>query len=724
MPRELMGHRGFTSDSLTAVPSAVLNDLATLNASSRASDEHLDQFHIGSVSGRPGTMGLASALLTEFSESNKKIFSDSVTCVLREIGLNQLAEIVEKGSGHIVLAGGIKAKLNFSEKTYDLKDKYILHDDIRKACSKVFQRNNQDIKWVEVKGSIELGEEARQKIALSKRASGVGDLKLSSSLRYRRLELYESPCGMLEKGTTLYNTLQIPITANLANQMPIGSEFEVICEGHALLKPELEASLGVYQTSLTNTSLDSSMTFFNDMEGDVSILVQKLPHANQVLVKIARVDGLSSSAEVKFSVKTKTSPQALIWFRGLLSSFIDKLRWFDWIKSIFDYQASVKLEDSVKESRHEVKRYAFDLSKPCAQMAYNEIFSQFSTKKADELVDQKEIGIRSQGGGEVGSSHEYYGDAKIGETQFWLHQSLQNEREAKLMNNPDEMLLFRESKFSKKYFNWFSGEKTINWESVVLKDKAMKKSQSYYHLTFKNNDRITKQQEINAFLNFSKTLGVDIADPKFRKHVDVENLSHIFANRDDTMTSVDIYFTDRGIQKIKKATRNQLMSAYLKAQMQMELISKPIPFLQKNKNQDSYQLMKKYADFKNKGFLSQWWYRHEMKQLEDRYLDLTGQKLAKDFSVFNEAQKFAQKIMSLNKQDSQNQDEKLFSLLGRFMGFDYMKTIAAMSLIAGEEETFIHGLSMSAGGVSLCCKDEGEIIHPEREVTAALASLA
>ena len=563
-----------------------------------------------------------------------------------------------------------------------------------------------------------------------------GEVKLSSFLRYRRLELYESPCGVIEKGTTFYNALQVPVTAGLANKMPVGSEFEITCEGHAILNPKLSASLDLYQTSLADLSLDSSMTILNDMEGDISILVQKLPRAHQVLVKIARVDGFSSSAQAKFSTKSKTNPQVLEQIKNVLAAWIDKifgkLRWFDWIASAFDYRVSANLENAAKESSHEVKRYVFDLSNPYAQVAYNDIFSKFSTKKADELVLKKEKGVRSQSGGEVENSHEYYGDVKIGDTKIWLYQSLQNEREGKLLHHPEELLLFRESKFSKKYFNWFAGEKTINWEAVVLQDQALGKKQNYYHLTFKNHDRITGKQEITDFLNFSKALGINIVDPEFREHVDVENLSHVFTNRDDTNTAVDIYFTDKGIHKIKEATRNQLLSAYLRTQVEMDSALKQMPFLKKDEKEalsisehlNSYLLMQRYHALKSKGFFTRWWHRHEMRQLEKSYLDKTGQQLNEDFKVFNEAEKFAQKMMSLNKQFDQNHDEKLFSVIGNLMGFNYMKTIAAMSFIAGEAETLIHGLSMSAGGVSLCGKDEGEIIHPEREVITALASLA
>ena len=131
-------------------------------------------------------------------------------------------------------------------------------------------------------------------------------------------------------------------------------------------------------------------------------------------------------------------------------------------------------------------------------------------------------------------------------------------------------------------------------------------------------------------------------------------------------------------------------------------------------SRNSFQMLERYISLTDKQIWSRWWNQEEIQNLEDKYKERCSRSLAEDAKNYQEAFAFS----------DQKDLPKFFSQLGRSKGFDFTKTIAAMAYVAGAENTILHDLSLSAGGLSLRHSDEGEIIHPEEEVARALAGLA
>lgn len=673
-------------------------------------------------------------VLQHFNKPSQRFILGGIAQVFSEMGWRKAAEILEKGSGVVSLPYGVKAKLNLSEKEFSLSDKYIQQDKVRKIANIALKQNQQNSIWVETNAVIDFSNSSKQNLVIDESIKVGAKEKFINTWRYRRLEPVEVTSGFLEKGLAAYRSLIIPLSAVLAKDLPVGSEFELTCSGRGAVNPEISTTHNVSSNGSVNLSLKSEFGLTGDIEANSTILVQKLPNPNQVLVKISTAKESSSSIYLRFTAAITSKFGSYLPFKKI---YLAVAKFFSWcgypllMQDFSSYNGSVATESKASEDNKTVIRYVFDLSCSDANAAYDDIFRLFSTRRADELANNSRSGVRSQGSLEQKQSIEYNYQAVAGETPVLLSADISDSRSGFFFSGIKKNIVFRQEQFSKKYLNWFYGSKKISWDSVVLQDESSNKKEHYYHLFFSNQDRSTYREEIESFFNFSNALGINLfKNNQFSKDELVKSLE-ILGQRQDTKTAVDLFFTDKGIQNIQKSSIKKLEAAYLVALQKLRDIPNSSPFFKNanrvligNKEQSrSYIMVARYLTLMQKGFWNKWWYYDEIHDLEDKYLTLYAGQIAEDAAALKEAVLFAER-MSLLKNDKESRElDKFFAHLGKSQGFDFTKTISAMVLLAEEKETLIHDLSLIAGGLSLRHLDEGEIIHPEHEILEELAGL-
>jgi hypothetical protein len=94
--------------------------------------------------------------------------------------------------------------------------------------------------------------------------------------------------------------------------------------------------------------------------------------------------------------------------------------------------------------------------------------------------------------------------------------------------------------------------------------------------------------------------------------------------------------------------------------------------------------------------------------LAKQYVALCNRDISKDTDLILAAQNFANSLKNLR-----------FADLALQKGFDYTNVIAALSQLAGRNETLVHKLSIN-GAAQLECEDDGLVPHPRESIAEML----
>jgi len=671
----------------------------------------------GQIAGRVPTSTGAFGLINGVEANLGAGMRVAVFKGLKDIGLGFIETLYDNAGGDFDGPWGSSIGLKYKEKSYDLGNRYIREDEVRKAVDDKFRRDGNEIVWIESEGISEIGGGTGGTLPLGNLADASANFKLSGLLRYRRLEPYESASGTLLPGQSLINAANVPLRATLARRMPPGGEFEITAEGLISLEPEIAESLG-YDTESVKMGASLHVGGKVQVKGETTISVQRLPFGDEVLVKIAH--GKSGNADAGASFKAgvemeeETYEQLPELGRGLLKFLLDRLGLPDVPEFVKRYlQSQVKIKARYEKRATEIARYVFDLSKPAARAAYEEIFTKLSLGKTKDLVSKNDSCVRSQKAGEKVTVSEKGFAATLGKAKLLLMSALDAEREGNVSLDGRANVTYRDSKFEKVYSNWFTGEQKIKWEAVCV-DKGDKSKQNYFHLTFSNNDRITEEHEIEQFMRFCRSLGIKTQVATDECEIAPEQVAKVLSDRDDTETRASIYFTDEGIKRIGAASPEECKKAYLEADAQLKKSEKLV----------ETPVLQRYQEISNMWFFKRIFYWGEMSRLKDEYAKQSvGRNIVSDTKSLNEAQTFSDTVRKMAQND-EKATRSFFINLAKQSGFAFMNKISALMSLATAAETIIHELSLAGGGLTIGAQDEGEILHPERAMNRMLTKIA
>jgi hypothetical protein len=629
---------------------------------------------------------------------------------LKDIGLGFVETLYDNAGGDFDGPLGTAIALKYKEKNYESGSRYIREDEVRKACDDAFRREGRDVIWVESEGISEVGGGTGGTLPIGALADMNANLKLSGIIRYRRLEPYECANGTLLQGQALVNAANVPITATLARRMPPGGEFEITGEGQLSFVPEVSKPLGLKNEG---ASLGATARLGGKVEvkGETTISVQRLPFGDEVLVKIAHAK--SSNADVGASLKAglelnkKAYEKLPELGRGVLKFLLDRMGLPDAPAFVKNYvQSQIQIKSRYERRGSEISRFVFDLSKPEARKAYEDIFTRLSLGKTKALISANDASVRSQRAGEKAIISERGIAATIGKTKLLLLSALQAEREGNVSLDGRASVVYRDCKFEKTYVNWIFGEKKIKWEAVSVDKGQNSQKQNYFHLAYSNCDRITEESQIEKFLRFARSLGIQTTEP--------ERVAKVLADRDDTEMRVDMYFTNNGIKRIAKASKEECQNAYLKADADLSQ-AQILP---------SSKILAKFQQIANMWFFVRIFYWGEISRLREEYTRKSkGRNIDSDAELMSEAAHFAQNVGKM-AQDDEKSMQTFFMQLAKASGFEFMRKIAALTNLAQKEESILHELSIAGGGLTLGAVDEGEILHPEKAMNRMLTKIA
>jgi hypothetical protein len=371
-------------------------------------------------------------------------------------------------------------------------------------------------------------------------------------------------------------------------------------------------------------------------------------------------------------------------------------------------KSAIKATLTAKKSRKGLERFVFDLSKPECALAYDQIFRQLSTKDATRLSKIPGSGVKAQGSDEYENSSTTKGIAHCADTEILSYLSASECRVGQITREQKRQIAYRESKYSRATSNWFSGVKSILWESVSVEEN------SYYHLNFHKRQMVHDDRAVDDFLSFCSALGIS-ADNR-----SISGFARALCAREEMDSDVDIYFTDEGVQRLNACTFEEAVRAHLDIQAKFNLGLKG---MKTNPNGPSYRVAQRYNALSSRWPLIRWFHHKALASLEGIYKKVWGRDIQVDANAIREATQFAKRMAAMDDKSSHKSVKDFFAYLGRNTGFDFMKTIAAMAQIAGQDQTLIHQASISGGGLSIAAVDEGEVMHPEREAMRALVKL-
>lgn len=671
----------------------------------------------GQIAGRVPFANTPLNLLTGVDQNLGAAMRVAISRGLKEAGLGFIETLYENAGGEFDGPVGSTIALKYSEKKYDVGNRYIREDEVRRACDDAFRRDGNDVIWVETEGLSEIGGGTSGTLPVGGLADAKANLKIGGIVRYRRLEPYETASGDLRAGQSFVNAANVPITASLARKMPPGGEFEITGEGQISVEPEVGKPLG-YDSKDTKIGASAKVSGKIEVKGETSISVQRLPFGNEVLVKISH--GKSGSADMGaefkagMELKARSYGQLPELGKGVLKFLLERLGLPDVLQFVKKYsQSQIGLKSQYERKSKEIARYVFDLSKPVASQAFEEIFTKFSLEKTKALLSARDPSIRSQKAGEKISLTEKGFAARMGQTKILLLSALEAERVGSVSLDGLASVEYRDSKFEKTYTNWFTGEQKIKWEQVCVDKGDNSPKQNYWHLLYTNNDRITQETEIEEFLRFCESMGIKTQGGTDECDIPPEQLAKVLADRDDTETRASIYFTNDGIKRIAQASTDECIATYLEADAQISKMTAP----------PKSPTLDRYREISNMWFFKRIFYWGEMSRLRQDYnLQVQGRSIVEDAKKLNDAHAFAESVRHHN----------FFMTLAKQSGFGFMQKISALTKLATIDETIIHELSIAGGGTAgggrgglkIGAQDEGEILHPERAMNRMLTKLS
>ena len=132
------------------------------------------------------------------------------------------------------------------------------------------------------------------------------------------------------------------------------------------------------------------------------------------------------------------------------------------------------------------------------------------------------------------------------------------------------------------------------------------------------------------------------------------------------------------------------------------------------------KLAEDYQEIQPEKFLEDSGYAFENSNLLRKYENLTGRSLEDDSVPLLQSESFAGHVDTLSGDEGQQNLRRFFSEVGKSQGTHYMSAIAALTKLAGRDETLVNKLSMKGDHINLEAASDGKIEHPTDTVASIL----
>lgn len=621
--------------------------------------------------------------------------------------------------------------INLQRSVYKDTDDFVQRSSLRKTVTENLKRQypDKEICWVERYMMIKAGTGGIVSIPIVNMLSGAVGAFLSGFV----CACYIRPIvvGIDDETQTGPGTegLVVPYNAEKIQQMPVGAQFEFTGLG------SLSGFCGVYfgpGEALGPYTAGAFIGFSANMlrSKGFTVAISRLPDHNKARVQIKEFETSSVGFNLFAMVGLVLGANPL-GIPGPGIGFIQhytSLQGYATMGAMATQYTSLNMfvGRSTKRDGCAVGMYDYDLTNKEACKAMEEvIFNRDS--KSKELASLG-TGVVTQVQLEQSSKCvEHQGGILFCGEKAIMGTSAKSKEEGKLVYVDGSRMVYQDSAYKRTRESVFAGKKEITWEHFLKVFSNQTAGEHTYRLRLNSSDHCVSRQEALYFQRIVEALDVPYQaqiDPAYPKLKPFERL--IRGGR-PVSTSVDLFFSQTGIEKVANCSYEDAVMAYLKAislldpkyQKFFQFIQPGTPLAHKIRallKEASYSLDACCIPTLGKGLIPN--------SLNKSYEILThGRSLKDDSLVWLLAIRFADAIATVSDPSNSKQIGDFFTQLGESKGFDYAEVMVALRLIVGKTCSKIHQLKMEGDLLLITAQEEGFVTSPQEEIDRAMQAV-
>jgi len=613
------------------------------------------------------------------------------------------------------LPQGTSLALRLDETLHPKDSRVVQADAVRKQTTASLEGPNQSVVWAETNGVAELGNGAKGTLPLGTFAKASAGFSGASLLKYHTLQPVVVPTGAKPEEVVEQTDLTIPLNrVQLLSSAP-GAEYDLTGTGRVSANAAVSADT---KASVGGVSVGASATVGAKIkhEGETSVNVRVLSTPGLVQLTLRKSEKTEERVGVDLDagVKLPKVGQGFLW--NILERELDTpIR-----KLAKTYtSASATVETKSASGKEDIGRYTLDIGSPDGLNAYKNLL-QLSTGPADGLADIKGSGVSKAEYHETSKGSEFKAAARVSGKHLLLLNALENEKHGAAQNSAGKSVLFRENKYTHKTNEFIEGPKSATWDAISVKTDEGDEFANFYNMKFSALDKFTTDDEVARFFKFAELLGVRSKGETTNTLPEMGFFERIFSDLDDTTVTVDVYFTEDGINKIDACTRGEARHAYLSQKEALFPDTAGLKDLSAPTFKEAVKLSASFEDLQREKYLEDSGYDLENSALIREYADLTGRDIQDDHKTVLAATEFAQHVETLDGDNGIQNIRRFFTGVGKSQGTRFMTALAALGSLASQEETLVNTLAMEGKHIHLDTVSEGKLEHPIQTVQEIL----
>ncbi|MDA0713196.1 MAG: hypothetical protein O2897_04330 [bacterium] len=411
----------------------------------------------------------------------------SLEHIVNVVGINVISERSGVDRAYN-FSEGTMLGVRFGEKFYNYDDSYVLESEIRRMATSdlITSSSGRKVVWLETVGVVETGYGAQGTVHIGDVASVSGSLTYGFSagevLRFRTSQAFALGANSSTEKLVNEQKFAIPKTAAAAKLMPAGSEIEITGQGKVNTDLDLNLRLGP-NVAMATAGVAIDIASHSNVTGEFSLNVIALDGYRNVRVIIRALDSESTSLSAAFKAGLIFTPGTLQppWGAGILK-YLVAATGYNTVEDLVNAYTALTARYEYAKSRKGtiIASYDFDLKNPAAIPAYEEMI-KLSTTRAHLLARVHSLtGVARVFAKETETTTRSLFDITMLGEKLYLRKTLDVERNGALEEAHKEVMVYRDSIFTKETASWFTGSKSVDWQAVSVHDIKTDLTKPYF----------------------------------------------------------------------------------------------------------------------------------------------------------------------------------------------------------------------------------------------------
>lgn len=616
---------------------------------------------------------------------------------------------------------GTAMGFRLEEKEYDIDDPYVRTSPVRSAVAEALRMStSKDVRFLETSGLMEIGGGFMAGFGLD--AFAFGGAGWGYSVTGSTLFRYRTSVPVV--GAAQHKSILFPFDAQSALKLTPGTEVEMTGQGRVFTGVGISARVGYSLPGLATAGVGAVVAANTSVKDEVSLNVMALEKPGMVRVTIRNLDEVSLGLLARVRLGLIFNGNAITGniLGNILVFYAQKLHAVSFEELINTYTTlNASLYMSSAYSDLTIGSWDLDLTQAPAREAYN-CLVRLNTLPAEVLAREESGGVVDVHVSENETEFRLAGDIGLLGQRLFLYEVLETERRGSVNSLGANLLVYRDSLYTRRKRNIVTGSQEINWEAVNVRRQESVKSERYLRLHFVQREFEFHRTGIDRVLRFANALQIPRAELVGEDPDCLEKAAKRLGKMAEVNISTDVYFTKTGIDNIDKADKAKAKVAYLKVSRFLKKKFAQLDFTcTDDKTLTALALIDEYRSYIGLANISRFAERIKVLPIIRReYMHLMNRNIESDAKLISEAEAFGDVVEELTDTNNPEQVSSFFLSLGRMKGFDYMQTIAALSELAGVDQTLVNDLSISAKGVNIRSKSDFALVNPRETVALHL----